>query len=113
MRLMVQRSCCFVVMLLMLFATKGYAQSQPPVFYHSSYDKLLVYSDSTQLQIAKPEIYMSGMLIPVPKNFYLCQLSFFCRKELQLEKSTSIPLRLRLGSLNYTNHLEGKDYFKF
>jgi len=45
---------------------------------------------------------------PVSQDFYSQHLSFFCRKELQIEKATSIPLRFRLGSMQYTDYLEQK-----
>lgn len=45
---------------------------------------------------------------PVQNHFNIHRQSFFCRKEWQFEEATSIPLRLRLGSLEYTNYLEKK-----
>lgn len=45
----------------------------------------------------------------LPEDYYSKNLSFFCRKELQIEKITKLPLRFRLGSLEQVNQLEGKN----
>ncbi len=44
----------------------------------------------------------------IPSNIYYCQSGFFCKREWQLEKTTHIPFRFRLGSLDYCNALEKK-----
>lgn len=44
----------------------------------------------------------------VPADHYCKGLGFMCQKEWQLEKASAIPLRLRLGSVEYVDMMEGK-----
>lgn len=41
-------------------------------------------------------------------DFYTQHFGFFCKKELQLEKIAKIPVKIRLGSVQQCDWLEGK-----
>ncbi len=66
----------------------------------STFDKYNFYKNDT---LASPKF-----LHIISKNHYTKQLGFFCREELKLEKAIRIPLRLRLGNLQYVDRVEGK-----
>jgi hypothetical protein len=42
-------------------------------------------------------------------DHYAQAMGYFCKKEWKFERATGIPLRIRLGSLEQCNRLEGKD----
>ena len=77
-------------------------------------------------KIAIQPVPKAGMLTIVPKateskyaaqenqptwsfsesNVYDAHFGFFCKVEVKLDKVTSMPLRFRLGNLDYVNYLE-------
>jgi hypothetical protein len=63
--------------------------------------------------IARPKVqdsFFSMRYSPLPANYYYTQLGFFCKKEMQLQKVTKIPVKIRLGSVDYTDAMEGKKF---
>jgi hypothetical protein len=108
-----QRFYYFIVVLILSAAsTDATAQStrqQIPVSLLSSRSELHTtngISPQFVMSAGKPSIG-SGRF-QLPQSLYVSKLEFFCRKEYQFEKATSLPLRFRLGSLEHTDRLELK-----
>lgn len=76
-----------------MLSVKSFSQQQP-----DSLNTLKI----TDYKLAAP------YLKKLAPDYYTRHLGFFCRQELIMEKKISVPLRIRLGSLEYVNRLEGK-----
>ena len=44
----------------------------------------------------------------MPAAYAYKDLAFFCKIEVQLEKAVKLPVKFRLGSVDYVDYLEGK-----
>ena len=44
----------------------------------------------------------------VPQAYSYKDLAFFCKMEVQMEKSTKVPIKFRLGDVQHVDYLEKK-----
>ena len=129
-----QRTRFFLVVLLLMFAGNIFSQVNSVIKHYSYvkdiktftvYDSVLLPNFATakfKRIIIVPENRFDfdcwgnplttkpsfNLLTPIAKDFSTTQLGAVCKKEFEFEKKTSIPLRLRIGSLDYTNYMERK-----
>lgn len=114
--MMVQRLCCFLVVFLLIF--------QGDILGQVSIKKIAISKE--KFALGSKKFKESGNVfnflvkkdLQYPQKFSLREFSakwryddhlgFFCKKELQLDKITTVPIRFRLGSLEYVNWMEGK-----
>jgi hypothetical protein len=117
-----QRVNSFLVVLLLILPATMFSQQQMPRNAQKS-PHVLQQRDffSGSLRIHQPlsssaaipaffreaPFKTEGIAVPAAHYYSSC-LGFFCRKEWQFEKTTLVPLRFRLGSLDYVNKMEGK-----
>jgi hypothetical protein len=94
-RQLIVTSICFF--LLSLTKVHGQKKEQP-----DSTGRIMMTSINDRNRPSLPPIRLLG------SDTYVRQLGIICRQEWKLEKSTGIPFRFRLGSLEYVNRMEGK-----
>ena len=126
-----QRLSGFLVVLLLMLSGKSFSQQQLPRiaqnsphifkfsplegkygFYNSHISEHFMFIQEGILYKFIPSGLQGkapGIIEIVKPDFTVCNLPFFCKKELQIERATYIPLHFRLGSLEYVNRMEGKD----
>ena len=73
-------------------------------FHQAAYKKSALIQNRKQTFINVNPVSCSS----ISADYYTRNFGFFCKKELQFEKATKIPLRFRLGSLQYNDYLEQK-----
>jgi hypothetical protein len=113
-----KRRIKFIVALLVLIFGKSFSQRAAinfippqPLKANTLTSKPFIFSEPEKARIyffGKPLNHTSPGNNIVAPDFYTQHFGFFCQKEFQFEKTTKIPLRFRLGSLEYCNKLEGK-----
>jgi hypothetical protein len=52
-------------------------------------------------------MYSISAATKVPANYYTTKTGFFCNTERAIQKQTQVQVKIRLGSLEHTQKLEG------
>lgn len=99
---------CGMLAVLLLFSVAGKAQQTDSVKvkqFHPEIAHLRIFNKYSLLQ-PLPAVSSKKNSINLGNPF--AHWGFMCIGEYKLEQKTGIPLRVRLGSLDYVNKLEGK-----
>jgi len=107
--------CCFFSQLLLaqitvIPTTKGYQQLKTQL---NEIPKALKFSEQIQQFTFQANRKNRFTLLQkdhqkMPAAYAYKDLAFFCKIEVQLEKAVKLPVKFRLGSVDYVDYLEGK-----
>jgi len=103
----------FLVLFLLMFSNKGFSQRKTLNIWNMNSDSThsvnkypgFIFNTGKMLEKNSKNLVLNGFCSP---ETYKKGIGFFCQKELELDKLTPLPIRFRLGSLEYVNWLERK-----
>lgn len=95
-----------IILLLISLATKG--QQADSVKVKKEAAQLIPFQIFNKYSLHQPLSANSSKKISTNFGNPFAHWGFMCIGEYKLEQKTGIPLRVRLGSLDYVNKLEGK-----
>ncbi len=96
---------CGIALFLLCVGNSTLAQSPPIMQYKPSILKKENNFNKKNLFNSADQRLFTTLL---SSNYYTQNLGFFCKKELAVEKYLKVPLRIRLGSVQQCDYLEGK-----
>lgn len=105
-----------LLLLALLFLGFGLqAQLELPPVQQTSFTPI---GRPTFFRVAPPRIEVSQVVDTqttrptLPQVFRAEDLALFCKIEFKIEQKTKMPVRFRLGSVDYVDYLEGKRDYK-
>jgi len=84
------------------YLSAGFSGATVPL--KTAYFNVPILSEGFSIRTSQDLTSVAGL----QKDLYIKSFGFFCKKEMQIEKSVRLPLRFRLGSLEQCNILEQK-----
>jgi hypothetical protein len=126
-RMKSKRAYQILVVFMLILPLRILSQQQMPLFAQKIPHILKAPGNFKEKEIQADKTYISDLSVnngtprplalipfsfrvtPIDAGFTIEHLPFFCKREFLFEKTTAVPLRVRLGSLDYVNKLEGKE----
>ena len=101
---------CGVLFLSLFSSLVSNSQIKQSILYNpSSFKTFKSFHSTISADLKNENISTSSSPVKIINgDFYTQHFGFMCKQELALQKFSKLPLRIRLGSLQQCNYLEGK-----